>query len=54
MDDRVRAFVERLLDDWEQDEHQLAGEFCVGDAENQAVRDGIAARRAEWAELAGG
>lgn len=45
------AFIEELLDDWVQDEYQIAGEFCCSAAEHRAVEDDIAARRARWQEL---
>ena len=49
--DAAVAFTEALLGDWEGDEWQIAGEWCVGQAEHDAVAREVAERRAQWAEL---
>ena len=48
---RPSPFTEALLGDWEGDEWQIAGEWCVGQAEHDAVAREVAERRAQWAAL---
>lgn len=48
----VKAFVQRLLNDWEQDEYQIDAEFGVDGGES--MKHEIAARRAEWSGIVDG